>query len=341
MVITVYAIAKNEENVAERFAKSTQKADHVIVCDTGSTDNTINILSNYGVTVHSIKVEPFRFDTARNISLSYIPKDTDIAIAMDLDDILVDNWREIIEKEWETNTTNLKYLYPYVWQDDEQTVPKTIIWGFKIHCPNSYIWVDPIHEWLEIKGDIIEDVKYIEEEILIHHPETREDRKSRIILFELAVEEEPASPRRSLLYAKELFFRKEYKKAVIEAKRCLNMTVSYSETDMELIIIRARCCKIIASSLLSSQEGSPSEILTWLLRYVSESPGEREPWVYLAQGWYSIEDYISAYACIQRGLAITDKYTSPEYETWYWTKEIDNFSTELKLLALKQITREY
>lgn len=44
MIITVYAIAKNEEKFAARWAASMREADNVVVLDTGSTDGTVEIL---------------------------------------------------------------------------------------------------------------------------------------------------------------------------------------------------------------------------------------------------------------------------------------------------------
>lgn len=337
MIMTIYAIAKNEENFAERFAKSCKDADHIIVCDTGSTDNTIDILEKNNVKVFPIQVNPWRFDLARNLSLLHVPEDTDVAIAMDLDDVLVDNWREIVENEWEEGLTNLRYLYPYGWQDVEQTIPNLIVWGFKVHCPKSYVWADPIHEWLSPKDGVTEKIKTIEKELLIHRPEDKEERNNRLHLFELGVQESPNSERLSYLYGRELFFFKEYEKAISELKRCLKISESYAEyRDVSLAMTRAKCCKLIARSMMEIKK-DPGEIITWLLRYVSESPAEREPWIYLAKGWKAVKDYVAAYACINRALTITDKTMSAEFENWCWDESINEFAEELRLLALGQL----
>ena len=65
--ICVYAISKNEEPFVDRWYDSVKDADYVVVCDTGSTDQTIDKLTNLGATVYSITVSPWRFDEARNI----------------------------------------------------------------------------------------------------------------------------------------------------------------------------------------------------------------------------------------------------------------------------------
>ena len=78
--VCVYAICKNEEKFIEKWVKSMSEADNIYVLDTGSTDNSVKKLEDLGVTVKSKKIEPWRFDTARNESLKMVPNDTDICV---------------------------------------------------------------------------------------------------------------------------------------------------------------------------------------------------------------------------------------------------------------------
>ena len=85
MKLVVYAIAKDEEGVAQRWAESVKEADEVVVLDTGSTDRTREILRGHGITVHEDYTGPFRFDRARNQALSHVPEDADWCFSVDLD----------------------------------------------------------------------------------------------------------------------------------------------------------------------------------------------------------------------------------------------------------------
>lgn len=97
--ISVYAIAKNEEKFADRWAESMSEADEIVVLDTGSTDNTVKILSSYpNIRVYSEKIEPWRFDTARNHALALVSQDADICISTDIDEFFEPGWRSGIEK---------------------------------------------------------------------------------------------------------------------------------------------------------------------------------------------------------------------------------------------------
>ena len=85
--VCVYAICKNEEKFAARWVSSMKEADYIVVLDTGSEDNTVEILRNLGVRVEERIISPWRFDNARNASMELIPDDADICVCTDLDEV--------------------------------------------------------------------------------------------------------------------------------------------------------------------------------------------------------------------------------------------------------------
>ena len=72
--ICIYAIARNEEQFVDRFCDAAAEADYIAVLDTGSTDRTVEKLSDRGVIVRQTTIEPWRFDVARNLSMLLIPR---------------------------------------------------------------------------------------------------------------------------------------------------------------------------------------------------------------------------------------------------------------------------
>ena len=86
MKVTLYAIAKNEEKNIEQFLKNAEKFDVVVVVDTGSTDDTIQLLKDAGIKVyeHPQTRTEFDFSVARNQALSYV--ETDWAFALDFNE---------------------------------------------------------------------------------------------------------------------------------------------------------------------------------------------------------------------------------------------------------------
>ncbi|MGZ8204011.1 MAG: hypothetical protein ACXWUB_12245, partial [Burkholderiales bacterium] len=65
--IAVYAICRDEAQFVPRFMTNLAEADGVFVTDTGSTDNTLDLLEAHGARVRPAEVTPWRFDTARNL----------------------------------------------------------------------------------------------------------------------------------------------------------------------------------------------------------------------------------------------------------------------------------
>ena len=119
--VYVYAISKNEEKFVNRWINSVSEADKVFVLDTGSTDKTVKKLKEKGAIVKSKKIEPFRFDVARNLSLEMVPKDADICVCIDLDEVLEKGWRKKLEEIWNEDTNRLRYNYN--WSFDKYNNP--------------------------------------------------------------------------------------------------------------------------------------------------------------------------------------------------------------------------
>ena len=112
--IAVYAITKNEEPFVDQWMDSMSEADLVVVADTGSTDKTVEKLKSKGALVYNIKVDPWRFDIPRNISLNFVPADVDVCVCTDLDELFEPGWREKLERTWTKKATRLKYMYTSV-----------------------------------------------------------------------------------------------------------------------------------------------------------------------------------------------------------------------------------
>lgn len=95
MKLSCAMIVKNEERYLERCLKSIiDTVDEIIVVDTGSTDNTIEIAKQYGAAVYKFKWCD-DFSSARNYSLDQTTGDWIIVI--DADEYMSKNYRAEIE----------------------------------------------------------------------------------------------------------------------------------------------------------------------------------------------------------------------------------------------------
>ena len=88
--ICVYAICKNEAAFVDKWLDSMSEADYIVVLDTGSEDNTYELLKQDKrvYRVEQKTITPWRFDVARNESLKLVPEDANILLCTDLDEIL-------------------------------------------------------------------------------------------------------------------------------------------------------------------------------------------------------------------------------------------------------------
>ena len=149
MKIAVYTIAKNEEQHVARWAESCKEADYRFILDTGSTDDTRQAAIDASVEVMSRQFDPWRFDHARNFSLACLPKDIDLCISLDMDEVLQPGWREALEQLPPTVT---RPRYQYVWSWNPDGSEGLTYGGDKIHARHGYRWKHPVHEVLKPDG---------------------------------------------------------------------------------------------------------------------------------------------------------------------------------------------
>ena len=256
-------------------------------------------------------------------------QDADVVIALDLDEVMCDGWREKIEKNWKLGETNmLKYRMVFGWKDKEQTIPNITVWGVKIHCPKSWIWVDPINENLLLREGFKENVINLDEHLMVHYPDTeKEERNTRIEMMKKFVKDEPNNTRSSYILGREYFNKEMYKEAEEELKRYLSISTAYLEKER---YSRPSACRMIANSLIKTG-GIVDEIVIWFIRSVAENPSQREPWIYLANAWDVVGDKDMAIACANRGLQITDEKQSIIKEENCWGENVEKFISKIKI----------
>lgn len=209
MKVAVYTIAKNEEKHVERWYESAKDADYLIIADTGSTDRTVEIAKNLGITVYSIHIDPWRFDDARNASLALVPKDVDYCIALDMDEVLSEGWKWQLKKAFDKGVT--KPVYTNVHAVDKDGIPIMSFDGFKIHTRSNVRWVYPIHEVPQTYDRVDKSEKV--NVSTIHMPDEEKSRSSYLPMLEKCVVLEPDVVRHKYYLAREYFYAKRYEEA--------------------------------------------------------------------------------------------------------------------------------
>lgn len=150
LVLTVYAICKDEINNVEKFVNSFSEADYLCILDTGSTDGTWEYLQNLqkshqNLIISQEVVKPWRYDKARNLSMTLIPKETNIFFMADLDEVIKESgWAQKIKNVWDPLFSRGMYDY-HRDLDDNGNIIRTIK-EYRIHSREWTHWINIVHE---------------------------------------------------------------------------------------------------------------------------------------------------------------------------------------------------
>ena len=131
----------------------------------------------------------WRFDVARNDSMSFVPQDADVLWSIDLDELPVKGWNDCIRKTWKSNTD--RGIYLYAWGHDERGEPTYTFWYDKMHRRQDFKWSFPVHESVLCTNKKRENMATISPNTLLHHwPDHSKSRNGYLDLIRLRVSED-------------------------------------------------------------------------------------------------------------------------------------------------------
>lgn len=301
MKIAVYTIALNEEKFVERWYESAKDADYLLIADTGSTDKTVRLAKKLGINVIKISIKPWRFDDARNAALASLPDDIDMCIALDMDEVLDEGWREALEK---TTGTQIHYKYRYNWQNVDQTIPGLITSQAKVHARHGYRWKYIVHEYIYADRNENHNIEISEDFGITHYPDEEKSRSQYDKMIKDALDEEPDSHRYQLYYAKSLVSTDPEQAAKEFRKYIFMKDDGRLKTDI--------CASYITLSLLEPRKAEKhlhSALKTWYAR---------EPLVSLAVYYFNKKKWRNSRKYCQKALQITQRTTDHGYLQFAW-----------------------
>lgn len=310
MKICVYAISKNEEKFAKRWAKSMSEADEIYVLDTGSTDKTVEKLREENVKVTIKPISPWRFDTARNESLKLVPLDTDICICTDLDEVFEPGWRKKLEEAWQPDTTRARYNYN--WSFDENNRPRVNFYIEKMHKRIGYKWTHPVHEVLT--SEINENIITIDSITVNHYPDETKSRSSYLPLLELSVKENPEDDRNMHYLGREYMYYQEWEKSIDTLKKHLTLkSATWKDERSASMRFISRCYKNL-KNYDKAQE--------WLDKAINETPYLRDPYVEKALLNYQLKNYLEVEEYCLKALKIKNHPKNYINEQFSWDETV-------------------
>lgn len=310
--VCVYAITKNEEKFVKRWYDSMKEADEIYVLDTGSSDNTVNLLKEMGANVIQKNINPWRFDNARNESLKLVPLDCDICVCTDLDEVLISGWRDKLEKIWREDTTRLAYNYN--WSLDENNNPKVNFYIQKIHNRSDYKWTHPVHEVLTYIGEKCENVITTDLITVNHYPDNSKSRKSYLPLLELSVKEDPEDDRNMHYLGREYMYYGMWNESIDTLIKHLNLKNATWRDE--------RCASMRFISRCYTHLNRFDEAKMWLDKAIEEAPYLRDPYVERALLEYRLNNLNEVKKYCLQALKIKSHKKSYINEVFSWDHTI-------------------
>jgi glycosyltransferase involved in cell wall biosynthesis len=299
MKVAAYAISLNEEKHAARWAETTKDADFRLVCDTGSTDRTVEILREHGVIVYEISVKPWRFDTARNTAQSLLPNDIDVCLSLDMDELVDENFFEEVKKQWVDGSTKgwCEFDTGHVW------------WGCRLHSRHKMYWKYPIHEVFVPSLDTENISCQIKGVKMYHKPDDTKSRGQYLPMLVAASKEFGEDHRIWVYLCREYYFYKQWELVISAAEKV-------TEFSKDWYIERAAVCRWAAEA--SRNIGKKQEGHAWADKAIEIDPCgenyyEKVRCYYDSGDWGGVWETCKLVAASAK----TDHYLSSE-ALWRW-----------------------
>lgn len=300
MKIAVYAISKNEEKHVKRFCESAKDADLVVIADTGSEDRTVEIGRECGAVVHEIMVSPWRFDAGRNAALALVPKDVDVCVSMDLDEVLKPGWRDYVEKIFNDGHTRMGFGF--------DSGNGLVFYPSRIHSRHGYYWKYLCHEYIT-PDPRQKDVYAQTNDILMQHlPDPTKSRGQYLDLLQIGVKEDPNCHRMAYYLGREYTYHQKWEEATSELQRYLTLKGAIWPLE------RSHAMRMIGGSL----ENVGQDGMRWLRIACAEDPTIRENWYELAYGCYKKDLWPECYGAAKTALSIDKNLAQHTYNAAAW-----------------------
>jgi glycosyltransferase involved in cell wall biosynthesis len=300
MKIAVYAISKNEEKHVKRFCESAKEADAIIIADTGSEDRTVEIAKECGATVYEILVSPWRFDKARDAALALVPKDIDVCVSMDLDEVLLPGWRQYVEKVFTDGHTRLSFGF--------DAGSGLVFYPTRIHSRHGYHWKYPCHEYITPDSRCEDKVAHTNDILMQHLPDPTKSRGLYLDMLKMAAKEDPSCPRMAYYHGRELSYYQKWQESADEMQRYLAMP------NAKWGLERSHAMRVIGHCAVNLKK----DPMKWFRLAVVEEPSIRENWYELAYAAYERNLWPECYGAAKTALTIEKNIAQHTYNGAAW-----------------------
>lgn len=270
ITISLCMIVKNEENVLARCLKSVKDVvDEIIIVDTGSTDKTKEIAQQYTDKIYDFEWTE-DFSQARNYAFSKATKE--YQMWLDADDVITkENKAKILnlKEDLDSNIDVVTFKYNTHFDKDNNPI-LTSTRGRLFKREKNYLWNDPIHEYIELRGNI-----YYANDIFVSHKKETSSTDRNLKIYQNQIKNgKNLSPRSLYYFARELKDHQRYEEAIYYFEEFLDGNLGWVEDNIAACYNLSLCYKALGQqekafhSLLRSFEyDSPRAEITCEIGY--------------------------------------------------------------------------
>ncbi len=234
MRISLSMIVKNEEEVLARcLERAKEEVDEIVIVDTGSTDDTVNIARRYTENIFSY-VWQDDFAAARNFAFSKATGD--YLLWLDADDVLfpqVGTRLSDLKPQLETQRPDI-VMCPYDVAFDGAGNPTCTFYRERLlRREKQFIWKGRVHECIAPSGKIVYS------DVHVAHLGSRKERGARNLhIYQKWAAEEVLGGRDLFYYGRELYYNALYTEAIAVLEQMLRGEGWY--------VNKIEACKILA-----------------------------------------------------------------------------------------------
>lgn len=295
--ISLCMIVKNEEmHIARCLDSVAALVDELIIVDTGSTDRTVEIVSDYTSNVYTY---PWKddFSAARNYSFS--KASMDYCMWMDADDVIEetekDKFLQLKESlSLDTDIVMMRYHTSF----DEAGRPSFSYYRERwIKNAPQYRWIGAVHEVIPPNG------KLVYSDIAICHRKisAKDPGRNLRIYKKMIADGTLLDARQQYYYARELYYHRQYQEAVSAFEQFLGAKDGWVENKIEACSICADCY---------TKLGMDQSALMTLLRSMSFDQPRAELCCDIGKYFFEHENYPNAIYWYKTALHISkNEYT--------------------------------
>jgi len=318
--VSLCLICKNEEgNIGALLEQICPLVEEVHVTDTGSTDSTLQILSEKAAKFSNLHIHHFtwieHFAEARNYSFSFATQT--FVMWVDSDDQLEDAEKFVHFKQNLLGNPNVDaWLFPYIYSRYADGSPcLTLSRERLVRRSTGRRWLGAIHECLDIQG--LRCQQY-DDVVVVHHDKGKaRDWGRNVRILEKEYEKSPNDERTSFYLGKELFDRMDPRGQTI-LESYLKLPYRYWDNEINA---RARLSR---AYLAQKRHGEAIRVANEIYHLEPTRNRAEFYWIYGAVE-QDLGNYRAAIPWYQRCaecLPPSDHMVNVEYHTWHPRKRI-------------------